>query len=88
MKYILLPIFSFYRALSWNNASKFCENKGEILLESQVNFEFLPILKKASNDIEQNGYSGLGDIIFIGISKKSQVSQLLPIINLMTLRSL
>jgi len=61
--------------LSWNDATNICSNHSERLLEPIKKNYFAPILKEGAEFIEKYGHSGLGDIIFIGVSKLPHVSE-------------
>jgi len=79
--------FFFQRRLSWNDASNICLHHNQRLLEPIISFHYdlFPLKKEGHEFIEKYGHSGLGDIIFIGVSKLPQVSGKTPTREIITL---
>ena len=60
--------------MSWDEANEHCKAQGKYLMEPMSYADHIPFLQLAMENIQLYQETGLGDVIFIGISKSSKVS--------------
>ena len=64
--------FSF-PALSWKEAERVCEHHGSVLFAIPTIESVLNTYEKAEKRIQNFGWHGLGDIIYVGVDPEAQV---------------